>query len=311
VRSSSQGTRCEDLDAALPDLLDGLKDPDVEAHLASCTTCRARFAELAQIASAVADLADRYRPPADAEAALQRAMYERLRRRRAGVNPGWLAVAAAVGAVCTLLFVRPPLPPAPSAVGPRTAAPAPSSAAAAAPPAPLQMPRTSSPDPSLPRKRLRDAVAAARKRPPSAGPIEPVLDALADVARMEDPPQLDSGFYADEIRSLLLPGLIGRAQAAAREGRWLEACEDARLAHRLDRQADEGETFLLRCDAEAERIAVQAGEVRDRSARRSMLGGALLIATPGSPVYQAIEARLAPPMAVEGPQPAAGSRGSY
>lgn len=291
---------CAGLEAVLPDLLDGQKDALAEAHLASCPDCRARFRDLATTAALVADLADAYRPPADADAALQRSLYDRLRRRRIGVNPGWLAVAAALGAALTAVVLRTsPTPSEPPRVEPAAGrAPDPSTPVEVAP---AERPASARPMPTAEaphagkRRRFREAVQAVRNEPA----IEPVLDAYAaDPEDAEEALALDEtlgGYFDDELRPRLLQGYLDRATSALSESRWLEGCEAARLAHRLDRTSAPVEALLARCESEAARIAAQAAEIPDDSARRTMLRGALLVATPGSAAYRAIEAALAPP----------------
>jgi hypothetical protein len=296
---------CERIDAALAELLDGKKNALAEAHLASCAACRARFAELATTAAAVADLADAYRPPADADAALERALYERIRRRRAGVNPGWLAVAAVFGAAVAAVFVR--AAPSPTAVS-RFEAPG---GRAPGPPAPFEAapPASARPAPPAPvharTTRFREAVQAAKE----GQPIEPVLDAYA--AEPDDADEalgLDEtlgGYFDQELRPELLRGCLERAAAAIDASRWDDGCEAARTARRLDHGSAAAAGFLARCEAEAARIAAQANAIPDESARRTMLRGALQVATPGSQAYRAIEGALtgsAPPP--EPPRPA-------
>jgi hypothetical protein len=301
---------CRDVEEALPDLLDGKRSAATDAHLASCADCRARFRELATTAALVADLADLYRPPADADASLQRALYARLRRHRAGINPGWLAVAAVAGAAIAAIALRsaPAPEPPPRVETPVGGAPAATSDVDVAP----AVPATAAPDrePSHARRerRFREAVQAAKTETPA---IEPVLAAYAeDPEDAEDALAVDEtlgGYFDQELRPRLLRGTLDRAASAIGSGRWLEGCEAARLARRLDRGSEPAAALLARCEGEAERIAEQARSIPDDSARRTLLRGALDVATPGSAVYRAIAAAVtAPPE--PSPPPAAAAR---
>lgn len=302
---------CRGLESVLPDLLDGKKDAEASAHLAACTECRTRFRDLATTAALVADLADAYTPPSDADAATERLLYERLRRRPSrGVSPVWLFAAACVGAILAVVLLRRDAPEPEARLRPEASAPPgtaapeePETERVAAPGSTaVPGPATASPTSSRATKqrRFREVVRAAHRAATEETPqtpIEPLLDAYAESPDdAEEELAVDAtlgGYFADELRPRLLHGYVDRATASIERNRWLEGCEAARLAKRLAPDSDDAEILLLRCEAEAERISRAAEEIEDASARRTMLRGALLVATPGSTAYRSIERTLA------------------